>query len=328
MTESSDYFVALTECHLLNPTAIAETIGYYPDAERWWKSVRGVLRAWSGPDPKLGEPPIAETLIRHMEAADVDVCFCLREGMMDITGGTFPLSTNQFMLDQIKPYPGRMYLEAMVGPILRRGVKHAIWELEHLVTNYDVRLCKVYQPEDLAPLDDKGMWPFYEKACELDIPLTVHTGMSYVCPQPSYHTHPDTLDRVLLDFPDLKVIAYHMGWPHTEELIGLAGKHEHLYLSLSGIVGWYERSPYRGYHAIGTALHWVEPTKIVMGLDVPMPDTKRIVDWVRNLEMPEELQENWGYGEITDEIRAGILGKNLARLTNIAPEKASSAKGG
>lgn len=326
MTEANTPFVALTECHLLNPTAIAETIGYYPDAERWWKSVAGVLRAWSGPNPNLSEPPIAETLIKHMDASDVDVCFCLREGMMDITGGTFPLSTNQFMLDQIKPYPGRMYLEAMVGPILRRGVKHAIWELEHLVTNYDVRLCKVYQPEDLAPLDDKGMWPFYEKACELDIPLTVHTGMSYVCPQPSFHTHPDTLDRVLLDFPDLKVIAYHMGWPHTEELIGLAGKHEHLYLSMSGIIGWYERSPYRGYHAIGTALQWVEPTKIVMGLDVPMADTKRIVDWVRNLEMPEELRQNYGYPEITEEIRAGILGNNLARLTKIEPKKARTTQ--
>ncbi|MCZ7526907.1 MAG: amidohydrolase family protein [Acidimicrobiia bacterium] len=327
MTESPSHFVALTECHLLNPAALSETIGYYPDAERWWKSVQGVLRAWTGPDPRLGEPPIADTLIRHMDEADVDVAFCLREGMMDISGGTFPLSTNQWMIDQVKQYPGRLYLEAMVGPILRRGVEHAIWELEHLVTNHDARLCKVYQPEDLAPLDDRRMWPFYEKACELDIPLTVHTGMAYVCPQPSSHAHPDTLDRICLDFPDLKIIAYHMGWPHTEELIGLAGKHEHLYLSMSGIVGWYERSPYRGYHAIGTALHWVEPSKIVMGLDVPFPHTKRVVDWVRNLEMPEELQDKYGYDEITDEIRAGILGRNLARLAKIEPVKTHPAQG-
>jgi len=326
MTENKNHFVALTECHFLNPVAITEAIGYYPEAKRWWTSVGGVLRAWARADPMLGGPPIAETLIRHMDEADVDVCFCLREGMMDISGGTFPLSTNQFVLDQVARYPGRMYLEAMVGPILRRGVDHAIWELEHLVTSFDARLCKVYQPEDLAPLDDKRMWPFYEKACELDIPLTVHTGMSYVCPQPSFHTHPDTLDRVLLDFPDLKLIAYHMGWPQTEELIGLAGKHENLYLSLSGIAGWYERAPYRGYHAIGTALQWVEPTKIVLGLDVPFADTKRIVDWVRGLEMPEELQRNYGYSEITDDIRAGILGKNLARLTGIEPKKAQPVK--
>ncbi len=315
-------FVALSECHFLNPATMAEISNYYPNTKRWWASVQGVLRAWSGIDLSEKRPaPIAQTLIGYMDEADVDVAFCLREGMMDISGGTISMSTNQFMIDQIAPYPGRMYLEAMVGPILRRGVEHAIWELEHLVTEYDVRLCKVYQPEDLAPLDDKRMWPFYEKACELDIPLTVHTGMSYVVPQPSSHTHPDTLDKVLLDFPELKIVAYHMAWPHTEELIGLAAKHVNLYLSLSGIVGWYERSPYRGYHAIGTALQWVEPHKIVMGLDLPFVDTKRVVDWIRSLQMPDELQEQYGYPEITSEIRAGILGLNLAKLTNIEPIK-------
>jgi predicted TIM-barrel fold metal-dependent hydrolase len=283
------------------------------------------MRAWAGRDLTSADAswphPIASELIKYMDEAGVDVCFALREGMMDISGQTVALSTNGFMMQQIEPYPERMYLEAMVGPILRRGIDDAIWELEYLVKECNAKLCKVYQPEDLGPLDDRRMWPFYEKACELDIALTMHTGMSYVVPQPSCHTQPDTLDRVLLDFPELKIIAYHMGWPRTEELIGLAGKHQNLYLSLSGIVGWYQRSPYRGYHAIGTALQWVSHEKIVMGLDLPFDDTKRIVDYVRNLQMPEELQEKWGYPEITDEIRAGILGLNLARLAKIEPTK-------
>jgi predicted TIM-barrel fold metal-dependent hydrolase len=321
---SNDHFVALSECHFLNPQTMVE-IGYYPNTSRWWASVDGVMRAWAGRDLTSEDAswphPIASELIKYMDEAGVDVCFALREGMMDISGQTVALSTNAFMMQQIEPYPERMYLEAMVGPILRRGIDDAIWELEYLVKECDAKLCKVYQPEDLGPLDDRRMWPFYEKACELDVALTMHTGMSYVVPQPSCHTQPDTLDRVLLDFPELKIIAYHMGWPRTEELIGLAGKHQNLYLSLSGIVGWYQRSPYRGYHAIGTALQWVSHEKIVMGLDLPFDDTKRIVDFIRNLQMPEELQEKWGYPEITEEIRAGILGLNLARLAKIEPTK-------
>jgi len=301
----------------MNPVTMAE-IEYYPNTQRWWGSVDGVMRAWSGRDLTGEWPhPLAEELIKYMDEAEVDVCFCLREGMMDISGGMVSMSTNQFMINQIEPYPERMYLECMVGPIIRRGIDHAIWELEFLVKEKNAKLCKVYQPEDEGPLDDKRMWPFYEKACELDIALTIHTGMSYVVPQPSFHTHPDTLDRVCLDFPELKIICYHMAWPHTEEVIGLAGKHQNLHISLSGIVGWYERSPYRGYHAIGTALQWMDPSKIVMGLDLPFDDTKRVVDWVRNLQIPEELREKYGYMEITDEIRAGILGTNLARLAGI-----------
>ena len=320
----SNHFVALSECHFMNPQTLEE-INYYPNVQRWWDSVNGVMRAWA--DRNLTDEdsewpaPVAEELIKYMDIAGVDVCFCLREGMMDISGHTMSFSTNGFMMQQIAPYPDRMYLECMVGPIIRRGVDNAIWELEYMVNECNAKLCKVYAPEDLGALDDKRLWPFYEKAQELDISLTVHTGMSYVVPQPNSHTLPGTLDQVLLDFPDLRIIAYHMGWPNTEELIGLAGKHKNLYLSMSGIIGWYARSPYRGYHAIGTALQWVDPSKIVMGLDLPFDDMKRVVDWVRNLQIPEELREQYDYLEITDEMRAGFLGGNLARLAKIDTKK-------
>jgi predicted TIM-barrel fold metal-dependent hydrolase len=319
--DHNDYFVALSECHLLNPGTLRE-MAYYPNVERWWGSVDGVMRAWANRSLTGEWPePLASELMKWMDKAGVDVCFALREGMMDISGHVVSMSTNGFILEQIEPYPERMYLECNVGPVIRRGIEHANWELEYLVKERNAKLCKVYQPEDDGPLDDKRMWPFYEKACELDVALTVHTGMSYVVPQPSIYTMPETLDRVLLDFPELKIIAYHMGWPRWEELIGLAGKHRNLYLSLSGIIGWLERAPYRAYHVIGEALQWVSHEKIVMGLDLPFDDMPRVVDFVRNLEMPEELQEKWGYSAINDEVRAGILGVNLARLAKIEPTR-------
>ncbi len=46
-------------------------------------------------------------------------------------------------------------------------------------------------------------------------------------------------------------------------------------------------------------------------------------DYIRNMEMPQELQEKWGYEPITDEIKAKILGLNLAKLTGIEPTKRS-----
>jgi predicted TIM-barrel fold metal-dependent hydrolase len=318
-----DYFVALSECHLMNEASLAE-MSYYPDFQRWWQSVDGVMRAWANRSLAEGgdmPAPRAKELIKYMDEAGVDVAFALRESMMDISGQVICMSTNAFILQEIEPYPERLYLECNVGPILRRGVEHAIWELEYLVKERDARLCKVYAPEDEGPLNDPRLWPFYEKACELDIPLTIHTGMSYVVPQPSKYTLPILLDDVLLAFPALKIIAYHMGWPYAEELMGLAGKHRNLYLSLSGVIGWFARAPYRGYHMIGESLQWVGPDRIVMGLDLPFDDTKRVVDYVRNLEMPEELQEKWGYAPITDEVRANILGLNLAKLARIEPTK-------
>lgn len=318
----TDHFVAMTECHMMHPDLMQE-ISYYPQFAHWWASVDGVMRAWGGGrDLRAGMPePRAHDLIKYMDQFGVDVCFALREPMMDISGGAACMSTNGFIIKEIAPYPERMYLECNVGPVLRRGVKNAIWELEYLVKEHNAKLCKVYQPEDDGPLNDRRMWPFYEKACELGIPLTVHTGMSYVGPQPSHHTLPLLLDQVCIDFPELTIIAYHMGWPYSEDLMGLAGKHPNLYLSLSGIIGWFVHSPFRGYHMIGSALQWVSDDKIVMGLDLAFDDMGKAVDYIRNLQMPERLQEEWGYKPITDETRAKILGLNLARLTKIEPRK-------
>ncbi len=320
---NKDHFVALTECHLINEQSVAE-ISYYPEFQRWWQSVDGVVGAWAGRSLAGGAEmphPRASELIKYMDKADVDVAFALREGMMDTCGYATCMSTNGFVMQEIAPYPDRLYLECNVGPVLRRGVKHAVWELEYLVKNCNAKLCKVYQPEDDGPLNDPRMWPFYEKACELNVPLTIHMGMAYVMPQPTRYTLPIQLDDVLLDFPELQVIAYHMAWPYHEEIIALAGKHKNLYLSVSGIIGWFERAPYRGYHMIGEALQWVSADKIVMGLDLPFDDMGRVVDYIRNLEMPEELQDKWGYSPITDEIRAKILGRNLAKLAKIKPTK-------
>ena len=311
-----EYFIAASECHLMGSF---DEVSYYPDLSRWFRSaMTGVARVWDA--PKEMAPPRAVELIKQMDESGVDVAFGLRESMMDVTGYAAPMSTNGFIIKEIEPYPDRLFLECNVGPILHRGVKHAIWELEYLVKNHDAKLCKVYAPED-GPLNDPELWPFYEKACELDIPLTIHMGMSYVVPQPTKYTLPLLLDDVLLAFPELKVIAYHMGWPYHEELFGMAGKHRNLYIGISGIVGWFTRAPYRGYHLIGEALEWAGADKVVFGLDWPGVTMKACVDYIKNLEIPEELQEQWGYPAITDEIRAKILGLNLARLTGIEPVK-------
>ena len=42
---NADHFVALSECHLMNPQTMAE-IAYYPGYQRWFESM-GVMRAWA-----------------------------------------------------------------------------------------------------------------------------------------------------------------------------------------------------------------------------------------------------------------------------------------
>jgi hypothetical protein len=77
---------------------------------------------------------------------------------------------------------------------------------------------------------------------------------------------------------------------------------------------------------IGESLQWVSDDKIVMGLDLAFDDMGKAVDYIRNLEMPEELQEKWGYKPITEETKAKILGLNLARLAKIDTKRRPKGK--
>jgi hypothetical protein len=52
----------------------------------------------------------------------------------------------------------------------------------------------------------------------------------------------------------------------------------------------------------------------------------KVVDYVRNFDIPKDVREGWGYPEITDLTRAKILGLNLAKLTGLEPTKRVSGK--
>ncbi len=335
-------FVFLTEQHIIGDIS---HLMYYPEVQRFYRSVLGVVGVWGGPEARRQmeeaikqmetagpagagahrEPQtpktMAEAILKGMDEAGIDIITLLRESFMDTTGYAACWSTNGQVMEVVEQAPERFMLESNVGPVIRRGWKNANWELEYLVKNHGVRLNKVYQVEDDGPLNDPRMYPFYEKAQELGVVLTIHMGEAYVTPQLGKRSLPILLDDVCTEFPSLKIIGYHIGWPYHEELFGLAGKHEGLYVGLSGTIGWMARAPYKGYHFIGEALEWAGADKIVMGSDGGPEDLKRRVDFIRNLDIPVEMQQQYGYPKITQEIRDKILGLNLARITGVEPRK-------
>jgi len=316
-----DYFIMAAECHMYPDLS---HISYYPGVKNWFESVTGTGL------PKLVEvdvesipnAPMADQLIADMNKYGIDVCTCLRESMMDTTGFATCMSTNGQIMAEVEKYPDRLVFEANVGPILRRGVKHAIWELEYLVKEKNLKLCKIYQPEDRGPLNDPEMWPFYEKAQELGVPLSMHTGTNWCNTQYGKYCHPLQLEEVLTDFPGLKIIAYHMGFPYHEQLFILACRYPNLYMSVSFISGWWANSPYRGYHMLGEAMQFCGGSKqIVLGFDWPFVNIKAVLDYFKNLEMPDELVEKYGYKKIDENDKRNILGENLANLLGVEIRK-------
>jgi len=190
------------------------------------------------------------------------------------------------------------------------------------VKERDARMVKVYPPEDL-PLNDPEMYPLYEKAGELDIPVAVHLGWCWVPPGVSYNCLPVLLDQVASDFPEVNFVAFHAGYPYFLDLALSAAVHPNIYLGLNLLVTWAANAPRRFGEIIGEALRWVGSERIVWGTDCAGfgAQVRGAVQGLREFQIPEDMCEGYGYPQLTDDDRANIFGLNMAKLLGIKPER-------
>jgi predicted TIM-barrel fold metal-dependent hydrolase len=83
------------------------------------------------------------------------------------------------------------------------------------------------------PPNDRRYYPVYVACVELGVPLCTqigHTGPLF----PSEPGRPiPYLDEVLLDFPDLVVVAGHVGYPWMGEVLSLAAKYPNFHVDTS-----------------------------------------------------------------------------------------------
>lgn len=77
--------------------------------------------------------------------------------------------------------------------------------------------------------DDRTIYPLYEKCQAEKIPLFISFG-GVVAPDLSY-TDPMLIERVALDFPGLKLVLAHGGWPGVGGICHVAFEREGVYLA-------------------------------------------------------------------------------------------------
>jgi len=72
------------------------------------------------------------------------------------------------------------------------------------------------------PADDRHYYPFYAKCVELGVPLSIHTSANWTTGAINDLGHPRHLDPVARDFPELRIIMSHAGYPWVLEAVLLA----------------------------------------------------------------------------------------------------------
>jgi len=201
---------------------------------KWTQAKKGELicrmeRALGGSLPSFES---MEAMIRQMDEANVDKVFITQTKMFSYRNKWMYMDTQLEEVTQYtEKYPNRFVGLAGYNPF---RIPESIREIELAVKKHGFKGVYVHIYGFDIPLSDRKMYPLFAKCCELDIPVSMQVG-HVLEGMPSEHGRPTYLDQIASDFPDLKMVGAHTGWPWVDELISACYKWENIYI---GIDAW------------------------------------------------------------------------------------------
>jgi hypothetical protein len=99
---------------------------------------------------------------------------------------------------------------------------------------YGVRCLRIPPFRYSLPPTDRVYWPFYVKAIELDIPVSMNAGMPGPR-RPGWVQNPMYYDEVAFHFPELRIVMTHCGQPWVDEAISVIAHWENVFMSCTSV---------------------------------------------------------------------------------------------
>ncbi len=203
-----------------------------PDAEGWRKAAHALARDDADILADLDAAHIRRTLITGFDEAT--------------TGGTTFVS-NESVAAAAERHPERFI--PFAGADVMRGAA-ALRDLEYWVRERGFMGLSLRPFMVGLPADDRHYYPFYAKCVELGVPLSIHASHNWTTCRPSDLGHPRHFDAVACDFPELRLILSHAGYPWVLEACLLAWKHPNVYLELAAHRPKYFTAPGAGWEPL------------------------------------------------------------------------------
>lgn len=172
-----------------------------------------------------------------------------------------PLISNDEVAAVVAAHPSRFTGVASVDLLHPMA---AVRELRRAVKTLGLRALRILPWLYGLPPNDRRYYPLYAECIELNIPFCLQVGHT----GPMRSSEPGRpipyLDEVALDFPELVIVAGHIGYPWTQEMIALAMKYPNVYIDTSA---W---KPSRYPAELTAYLRGHGRRKILFGSNYPM----------------------------------------------------------
>ena len=134
-----------------------------------------------------------------------------------------------------------------------------------------------------VPPTDRRFYPVFAACCEMNVPFCTQIGHTGPL-MPSEVGRPIYLDQVALDFPELKIVGGHIGYPWTDEAIAVATKHENVFIDTSAYT--VKRYP----SALVDFMRGHGKRKVLFGTNYPMITPQQALNGLQDLELSEEAE--------------------------------------
>lgn len=218
-------------------------------------------------------------------------------------------------------YPERVLFCGGVDPVFQ-GLQGAVDEITRQRNEWGAVSMKFYQAHansvSWAADDRKLAYPMWERCLELGINnVQFHKGVPFGTERME-DMKPNDLQQAAADFPEMTFIIHHLGDPYIDESISLASRNPNIWLALSAWINIYPIMPREALKRLGKALFYVGPDRLIWGSEAFIwPNVQGYIDLFAEATMPEDLQDGYGFPQITQDAKEKIFGLNYAGLLGI-----------
>lgn len=222
--------------------------------------------------------------------------------------------------------PDRVLLYGAVNPYH----SNALDQVRKMKDEDDIDGVKVFaasyegnKPNSLRLDTHDVAFPFIEGLLKMGINILATHKAVPLGPNRTIDYAVDDIDEPAAMFPEMNFEIVHSGFAFLEET-ALLMRFENVWSNLEATNSLIVSAPGKFATVIGEMLSFGGEDRIVFASGAPLVHPVPILERFMNFQIPERLCEEYGYPQITDEIRAKILGLNYLRLHGIDPNELRS----
>lgn len=257
-----------------NESMIIDAWGQHPTGRQMQDPIFDSLRRWTKSLTEKETPPVSST-ISALDEGGVD--------RMLISAWYAPnkiMISNDEVFDFVSQSNNRLI---GIGSVDITQPSLVMNEIRRCVDKFGFKGIRVLPWLFQVPPTDRRFYPVYVACCEMNIPFCTQIGHTGPL-MPSEVGRPIYLDQVALDFPNLTIVAGHIGYPWTDEAIAVATKHPNIYIDTSAYT--IQRYPPVLIEYIRTHGR----SKVLFGSNYPMISPVKALEGLNNLGLDEKVR--------------------------------------